>query len=208
MVLDWDEDSSRLLQNIEDVARAARDHARSRGAPSLSIARAWHRQIMDGLDFPPPAEDLEAGVFRGEPGQTHVAVDVGGQSGVPPDRVAAELERFEAKLIRAVGRLDARVPSGGLPDEEALDMVLDLCAWVHAEWVRIHPFPNGNGRTARLWANWVVMRYGLPPFVRLRPRPEGDAYAFAGACAMSGDWRPTAALFRGMLLRFLDEQSA
>ena len=205
---DWDEDSSRLLRNIEDAAKAARDHARSRGAPSLSIVRAWHRLIMDGLDFPPPAEDFEAGVFRGETSQTHVIVDVGGQSGVLPDRVAEELERFEARLILAVERLDAGFPFGGLPDEELLDMVLDLCAWAHAEWVRIHPFPNGNGRTARLWANWVAMRYGLPPFVRLRPRPEGDAYAFSGARAMSGDWRPTAALFRGILQRFLEEQEA
>ena len=67
------------------------------------------------------------------------------------------------------------------------------------EWVRIHPFANGNGRTARLWANYVLMRYGLPPVVRLRPRPDGG-YGAAGAAAMAGDWEPTAAVFRKLLL--------
>ena len=67
------------------------------------------------------------------------------------------------------------------PDQ--LDAVLDLCAWAHAEWVRIHPFANGNGRAARLWANFIAVRYGLPPFVRLRPRPDGG-YAEAGMKAM------------------------
>jgi hypothetical protein len=65
--------------------------------------------------------------------------------------------------------------------------------------VRIHPFANGNGRTARLWANYVLMRYGLPPIVRLRPRPDGG-YGVAGAAAMDGDWEPTVAVFRKLLL--------
>lgn len=73
-----------------------------------------------------------------------------------------------------------------------------------AEWVRIHPFANGNGRTARLWANFLAMRYGVPPFVRLRPRP-GAGYGEAGAKAMQGDWKPTAAVFRRLLDDFLNE---
>ncbi|MFP5232432.1 MAG: Fic family protein [Acidobacteriota bacterium] len=62
---------------------------------------------------------------------------------------------------------------------------------VHAEWIRIHPFANGNGRTARLWANLVAMRYGLPPSIRLRPRPN-LGYREAPARAMHGDcWMPS-----------------
>ena len=41
--------------------------------------------------------------------------------------------------------------------------------------MRIHPYANGNGRVARIWANWVAMRFGLPPFVRIKPRPTGAA---------------------------------
>jgi Fic family protein len=61
----------------------------------------------------------------------------------------------------------------------------------------MHPFANGNGRTTRLWANHIAMRYGLPPFVRLRPRPDGE-YAAACAAAMVGRWQATAQFFRQM----------
>jgi hypothetical protein len=49
------------------------------------------------------------------------------------------------------------------------------------------------------------MRYGLPPFIRLRPRPDGG-YAEAGMRAMRGDWRPTAQVFLGMLDLFVQEE--
>jgi hypothetical protein len=89
-------------------------------------------------------------------------------------------------------------------DADQLAAVIDLCAWVHAEWVRIHPFANGNGRTARLWANSLAVRYGLPPFIRLRPRPNAG-YGDAGAKSMQGDWKPTAVVFRRLLSDFLAE---
>ena len=144
--------------------------------------------------------------IRGEAGQAHLPVHVGGLYGADPEDVSGQLARFEKKLSRAVEKLDAQVPEGQLPNEEMLDAVIDLCAWVHADWARIHPFPNGNGRTARLWANWVAVRYGLPPFVRLRPRPSGSAYALAGTLAMMGEWQPTIAVMRSLLLQYLDEQ--
>jgi hypothetical protein len=96
------------------------------------------------------------------------------------------------------------LPIGKDLNADERDAVIDLCAWAHAEWVRIHPFANGNGRTARLWANFLAMRYGLPPFVRLRPRPD-DGYGEAGIKAMRGEWQPTAIVFRRMLRRFLEE---
>ena len=69
---------------------------------------------------------------------------------------------------------------------------------------RIRPFANGNGRTARIWANALLMRYGLPPAIRLRPRPDGG-YGDAGAAAMNGDWRATITVFRRMLAESLEE---
>ena len=47
------------------------------------------------------------------------------------------------------------------------------------------------------------MRYGLPPFVRLRPRPDAG-YEDDGAKAMQGDWKPTAVVFRRLLDLFLE----
>jgi hypothetical protein len=63
-------------------------------------------------------------------------------------------------------------------------------------------FANGNGRTARLWVNSIAMRYNLPPFLRLRPRPDAG-YGDAGAEAMRGNWQPTIAMLRRHLEDFL-----
>ena len=83
---------------------------------------------------------------------------------------------------------------------DGLSAVADVAGWAHAEWVRIQPFANGNGRTARLWANVILMRYGIAQVVRLRPRPD-DGYAEAAEKAMAGDWEPTADLIRMLVLQ-------
>ena len=40
---------------------------------------------------------------------------------------------------------------------------LELAAWSHAEFVRIHPFVDGNGRTSRLIMNYQLMLNGFMP---------------------------------------------
>jgi len=155
---------------------------------------------MEGLD----AEPRYVGAFRGEVGLENTGVRIGDYYGVHPSQVADELKRFEEVLQAVVAQLDADLPVGKEPDADELAAVIDLCAWAHAEWVRIHPFANGSGRTAHLWANFLARRYGLPPFVRLRPRPD-SGYEDAGVKAMQGDWKPTAVVFRRLFNLFLEE---
>jgi hypothetical protein len=197
---DWDANGPKLQQNLANTLRSVRDAAVLRGTVRVSDAATWHREIMRGLGVPKPEY---VGRMRGEPGLEAVRVMVGQHGGVPPDQVADAVVLFEGKLNQALASLDSRIPPGAALDADTLAAVLNVCGWAHAEWVRIHPFVNGNGRTARLWANYVAMRYGLPPFVRLRPRPEADAYAHAGSEAMKGNWNPTADLLRIMLGEFL-----
>jgi hypothetical protein len=156
---------------------------------------------MEGLDVGDPRY---VGTFRGEAGLENVQVRIGSHFGVPSVSVAEELRVFEDTLQKAVASLDEMLVPGKPLTADQLGAVIDLCAWVHSEWVRIHPFANGNGRTARLWANSIALRYGLPPFVRLRPRPDGG-YGAAGAAAMQGDWEPTAKVFHKMLNDLLNE---
>lgn len=197
---DWDADSEPLRQNLTIAFRLARDAARLRTAPGVALARVWHRRMMTGLDVPRPAQVAR---FRGEAGLERSEVRVGPSYGTASDQVAAELAAFERKLAAAVGALDGVIPPGTIPaTTDDVNAVIELCAWAHAEWVRIHPFANGNGRTARLWAAYIAMRYGLPPFVTLRPRPDGG-YGQACAKAMKGDWQATVPVFRQMYLETL-----
>ena len=197
----WDEDSPELRRNLSKVLDEIVRFARRREFPTLASAKRWQSLLMKNLTVP---DSRFIGAFRGEPGLEKIQVRVGVHYGVDAADVAEELEGFERKLHALLRELDLMLPAGQEPDADQLAAVVDLCGWVHAEWVRIHPFANGNGRTARLWANFIAMRYGLPPFIRLRPRPN-FGYGEAGAKAMQGDWKPTAVVFRRLFDAFLDE---
>jgi len=192
---DWDEDSVTLRSNLTRVLRDVRDSALRRDLLTVESARNWQANTMAGLEVP---DATYVGRFRGEPGLENARVWIGVKEGVAPAQVASELAAFEQRLQRVVAALDERYPAGTDLDADGLAAVIDLSAWAHAEWVRIHPFGNGNGRTARIWANSLFMRYGLPPVVRLRPRPDGG-YGSAGAGAMDRSWQPTAMVFRKLL---------
>jgi len=198
---DWDEDSSRLRHNLTRILEEIVQESDQRNTPTVEMARRWQRLAIEALK---PQDPRYVGAFRGEPGLERTRVRIGKFWGVAPAKVAQELKRFERKLQTAVAELDQVLPAGRDANADELAAIIDLCAWAHAEWVRIHPFANGNGRTARLWANFIALRYGLPPFVYLRPRPD-DGYGDAGARAMRGNWKPTAKVFRRLLERFLDQ---
>ena len=125
--------------------------------------------------------------------------------GALPAKVSAETARFEKTLRQLIQHLDTSIPPGTELNPDQLSAVIEACAWAHAEWVRIHPFVNGNGRTARLWANAIAMRYHLPPFISLRPRPN-FGYESASGEAMLGNRKPTVIAFHRMLDAFLKSQ--
>jgi hypothetical protein len=192
---DWDEDSPQLRRNLESLLRQIRDEGRQRSALGVESLRGWHAAAMEKLDVP---DQSAVGRFRGESGLKSVEVRIGAHLGVASVDVAEALDKFDAILKSVVAQLDLSIPPGADLNADQLAALLAVCGWAHAEWVRIHPFANGNGRTARLLANALAMRYGLPPFVRLRPRPDGG-YGDASEAAMRGEWHPTVAVFRRML---------
>lgn len=197
----WDENSPQLRQNLKQVLDSIQENTRHRAVPTVEDARSWHKIVMHGLTVP---DQNYVGKFRGEEGIEDCKVWIEGHFGVDPGEVADELAHFEQTLQKAVQRLDELLPPGTQLDTDTTLAIIDICAWAHAEWVRIHPFANGNGRIARILANSLAMRYGLPPFVRLRPRPSGD-YESAGEQAMKGNWEATAKVFLQMLKDFLDD---
>jgi len=140
-VPDWDEGSPILRKNLAQVTQEINRTAKRRETPTLQGARRWHAMIMRGLEVPAPEY---VGAFRGGPGVENIGVEIGGRRGVVSTEVVGELRRFESTLQALVANLDSVVPVGHELNADELAAVLDLCAWAHAEWVRIHPFVNGN----------------------------------------------------------------
>ena len=50
---------------------------------------------------------------------------------------------------------------------------IELAAIFHYRYIRIHPFEDGNGRIARLMANYILLRQGYPMIV-VRSRKKND----------------------------------
>jgi Fic family protein len=69
--------------------------------------------------------------------------------------------------------------------------------------VYIHPFADGNGRTARLLMNLVLIRCGYPPaVVHVDERPR--YYATLEQASLTGDDRPFLRLVAEVAQRSLD----
>lgn len=183
-----------------------------RVAPDVALAHDWHRALHAGVSSVPGPHFL--GATRGSlhPDLATYNVVIADRRGrvhaqtPPADEVDLRLRRLDASLRLAVDRLDVLIPAGARPaDAPQLEAVVTLCAVLHGEWICLHPYANGNGRTARVWANWAALRYGLPPFVRIKPRPDGLLYGLAAAASMGsppdflGDHDLTASLFLDLL---------
>jgi fido (protein-threonine AMPylation protein) len=159
----------------------------SRSLPTANLARTWHREMLDGVEVP---DDAYRGGFRGDahPALIDYEVTVGGLSTARACDVSTEISQLMTELERRVSNLDdadaQADPSILTPD--FVEEVLDIAAWLHSEWVRVHPFVNGNGRTARMWVLWLCGRYGLPQLLALRPRPD-MGYNAASQLGVTGD---------------------
>jgi len=76
---------------------------------------------------------------------------------------------------------------------------VELAAWLHNRVVQIHPFTEGNGRTARLLMNWVLMKNKFPPAV-IEKRNKQEYYG-AIEKADAGDEKPFAEFLARELLQ-------
>jgi Fic family protein len=193
--------------NVRRVLAEIARRAYQREQPTVAQAKRWHRDLYDKIARP---FDYFAGEVRDSdhrfPQLIGYEVEVDGMQGVASELVPAALAQFEDRAQAAVARLDAAIPQGTAShalDTAQLHGILTLCALLHGEWVRIHPYANGNGRTARLWANWAALRYGLPPFVTIKPRPN-QPYGAAALASMHADHSVMLAVLHEMLRAYLE----
>jgi fido (protein-threonine AMPylation protein) len=207
-------DQGRIVANCGGLLADIRAAAQARHTPTAEETKRWHAAMFQGCVLPAAAY---VGNFRGAPQHRDLIdyeVGVGPtladgypeRVGVWAADVAAELDLFFDRLQNAFAALDRHLAPGAHPTTvDLLQEAVALTAVVHGEWIRIHPFANGNGRTARLWAAYVSLRYGLPVYVALKPRPGDVAYARAAKASMgrppgfAGNHRESIAVFAHLL---------
>ena len=81
---------------------------------------------------------------------------------------------------------------------------IELASWTHAEFVKIHPFVDGNGRTSRLITNYQLMKHGFLP-VSVNKEDKLDYFNFLEEYAVNGNLEPFADFIAVLEEKQLDE---
>ncbi|MDE6851263.1 MAG: Fic family protein [Lachnospiraceae bacterium] len=66
---------------------------------------------------------------------------------------------------------------------------VELAAWTHAEFVKIHPYVDGNGRTSRMIMNYQLMANGFLP-VSIAKENRLEYFEVLEAYAVKGELQP------------------
>lgn len=171
---------------------------------TLELVKSWHVEIhRDCRHVPSPAY---VGNFRGS-GHPHLAdyrVGFGRYLGTEPSEVEEALSDFTSSLHDWLGRLDASMPDPAAATPSRLNAALDCTARHYAVWLRIHPFADGNGRTARVLANWILARYWQPLIFPGRPPVDRDGLIAASTPAVDSATDDYRALTRYLRRRLVD----
>ena len=137
----------REIDNILAAFNSIKDELVEGAAPPMSreTVESYNRLILQGLE-------LEAGVVPGEI-PTH-AVVVGGYASAPREDCEFLLERLSDWLNGP--DFEPRGPEWEIP----MAIVKAVLAHLYIAW--IHPFGDGNGRTARLMELRILLEAGVP----------------------------------------------
>lgn len=127
--------------NHKQAVMQLTDYIQKKQDISIDLILNIHETIFKNID------ETEAGKFRNH------NVRIMGAVHLPPD--AGKIPRLMDELIEwYYQHLNAL-------------SVPELAAAIHYKTVHIHPFMDGNGRTARILMNLVLMKNGFPPAVIL-----------------------------------------
>lgn len=78
---------------------------------------------------------------------------------------------------------------------------IEKATLLHAKFVNIHPFIDGNGRTARLLLNFELMKYGYPPII-IKADERQNYYSVLDQSATDENFEP----FIKMVANYLEER--
>jgi len=153
-----------LLKDQEAALEMIFDHVRNNRSLTGSAIKEWHalltRHQASATGITPWGKRVEIPLRKGQykirPNNPRRR-DGFMHEFCPPEQVATEMEKFLAfhaghKVLNLAPELEA--------------------AWLHHEFVRIHPFQDGNGRISRLLMSIPYVRAGeFPPVILAQNKP-------------------------------------
>lgn len=109
----------------------------------ISEGKALNENIVKGIHAILTENIMVGGIYRNQ------EVRISGAGHVPPagNDMYNQIKNFYTDLVWKKKNLNS----------------IEYAAWTHAEFVCIHPFIDGNGRTSRLLMNYQLMSDGFLP---------------------------------------------
>ena len=172
-----------LLRDQRDAMEMVFRTVKDERPLSESVIKEWHALLTRHQDTAPGIDQhgrrvgipFLKGAYKRRPNNPRTA-DGTIHEYCPPEHTTSEMERLVAMHHEHERHRPLPAPI------EA--------AWLHHRFVQIHPFEDGNGRTARLLMSYVFARRGEPTpvittqekpryFIALQQADRGDLLAFA-----------------------------
>lgn len=197
-----DEDLRELPAFVSDMARAwqlAQSDAKTKPI-RLDVLETWH-----GIAFASvaPRASYAGNVRQCEHPDTCLCIGVfiedksgARYEGSPPDVAARECDA----LLELAHKLFAELEQewAGYSTEEITGLLAQAIGTLVGEFIRIHPFVNGNGRTSRMLWRAILHRYGVVTGLSLCTRPL-EPYSEVMAAAMRGEFVPLIEMVLGCM---------
>ncbi|MGN0155437.1 MAG: Fic family protein [Lachnospiraceae bacterium] len=140
-----------------------------------NLIKDIHALLMDNI--------LTGGIYRS------VEVRITGAKHRPPapNEMYQQIKNFYADMSQKVNEND-----------------IEFAAWIHAEFVKIHPFVDGNGRTSRMIMNYQLMEAGFLP-VSIAKENRLEYFEALESYAAGGNLNPFAEMIALLEEQRLDE---
>lgn len=167
-------EEQRLTSNLAEAAKAVHGGAYSGHRLTVQLLQELHASLFGGVRS-------HAGKYR-DRGVGAEHLEFGPNRSAHRNDVAT---LFKALLSDAWRECDA---VGELSGTDRTLRTYEVAARVHARFIKIHPFEDGNGRVGRLLMNIILVRLGAQPVAIEVPRAE--YYEVLNTVHKTGELRP------------------
>lgn len=175
----------KALREIYEVAN--HDRAFSYVKRAVAEGRLLDEEMLKDIHALLMENIMVGGVYR----NVEVRITGAGFRPPAPQEMFQQMRWFFADMPRQREKLNA----------------IEWAAWTHAEFVRIHPFPDGNGRTARMLMNLQLLTEGFQP-ISIAKEERLAYYEALEAYAVRGELAPFTEMVAALEEARLDEYLA
>lgn len=175
----------KALREIYEVAN--HDRAFSYVKRAVAEGRLLDEEMLKDIHSLLMENIMVGGVYR----NVEVRITGAGFRPPAPQEMFQQMRWFFADMPRQREKLNA----------------IEWAAWTQAEFVRIHPFPDGNGRTARMLMNLQLLTEGFQP-ISIAKEERLAYYEALEAYAVRGELAPFTEMVAALEEARLDEYLA